>query len=91
MQPDESFIARIGTFFVVMGIGSLILFVASDFAQKTDFDFLFVAMLLIGLGWLCRRRKPPPPSAGRFSGIRKIQEDAKKRREEKSKQKDKKK
>lgn len=55
---------------MVMGFGAFILFVTSDIAEKVDFDYLFIAMLLIGIGWAMRRKKAPPPSAGRFSRVR---------------------
>ncbi len=80
---DEGFILRIGTFFIVIGTGIFILFLASDYAQKTDFDYLFWAVLTITIGILIRRRKPPPPPSGRFSYIKKMFE--KKPKEEKKK------
>jgi hypothetical protein len=80
-MEDESLGVRVGTFFLVLGIGAFILFVASDLADKPDFDYLFIAILLIGIGWMFRSKKPPPPSAGRFSIFRKMREDAKRRKE----------
>jgi flagellar biosynthesis component FlhA len=85
MDSDDNIIVRVGTFFVLIGFFVFILFVASDFAQKPNFDFLFLAMFALGLGWLFRRRKPPRPSAGRFSIITKARESAKKRKEEQAK------
>ncbi len=79
----NEFIIRIGTFFIVIGIGILILFIASDFANKPDFDYFFLSMLVIGLGWLLRRRKPPPPSSGRFSTFRRMREGRKSHEEKK--------
>ena len=81
----NEFVIRIGTFFIVIGVGLLILFIASDLANQPDFDYFFLSMISIGFGWLLRRRKPPPPSAGRFSMFRKAREGAQKRREEKKK------
>jgi hypothetical protein len=69
-MEDDPLIVRVGTFFLVLGVGSFILFIISDLARKPDFDYLFVAMLLIAIGWGMRRRKPPPPPAGRFSMFR---------------------
>ncbi len=66
-MEDDPLIVRIGTFFVVMGAGILLLFIVSDFADQVDFDYLFIAMLLIGIGWMFRRKKAPPPPAGRFT------------------------
>ncbi len=85
-MEDEPIIVRVGTFFVVLGIGIFILFVASDLAEKPDFDYLFMAMLLVGLGWIFRRRKAAPPAADRFSYFRRIR----KRKDNKGKQAEKK-
>jgi succinate-acetate transporter protein len=86
-QPtDQSeLVPRIGTFLILLGIFSLIFFIASDSAKQPEFDWLFIGMVLMGIGFLFRRRAPPPPSAGRFGMVRKMREDAKKRKEEKAK------
>ena len=68
----DPLISRLGTFFLVLGVGVLILFITSDLAQTPDFDLLFIAILLIGVGWLFQRRKPPKPASGRFSMLRRI-------------------
>lgn len=83
--PQHEFVPRVGTFFIILGIFSLIFFLASDFANRPDFDWLFVGLVLLGFGILLRRRAAPPPPAGRFGMIRKMREDAKKRKEEKAK------
>jgi flagellar biosynthesis component FlhA len=82
---DRSTVVRMGTFFLVMGASVFILFVISDLANKVDFDFLFISVLLIFVGWFFRRGKAPPPSAGRFSLVNKTRGDARKRKEEKEK------
>jgi hypothetical protein len=84
-MEEDPLVVRMGTFFMVLGSGAFLLFVASDLAEKPDFDYLFWAMILIGIGWGFRRRKAPPPPAGRFSVFRKMGEDAKKRREARNK------
>lgn len=84
-NDGDPFIVRVGTFFLVMGSGTFLLFVVSDLANRVDFDYLFVSMLLIFIGWYFRRGKAPPPSAGRFAWVRKSREDARKRKEEKQK------
>jgi hypothetical protein len=71
-MEDDSLTIRMGTFFMMMGLGAFVLFVTSDIADKVDFDYLFVAMLLISVGWFFRRKKAPPPPAGRFEYIRKL-------------------
>ena len=87
MDNEEPIIIRVGMFFYVIGGGAFVLFVASDFAKKADFDYLFIALLMISIGWAFRRGKAPPPSAGRFAWLKKNREEAKKKREEKAKAK----
>lgn len=84
MDSDDDLIIRVGTFFYVLGGGAFILFVVSDLAKQADFDYFFVAVVLLGIGWVFRRRKQPPPSAGRFAYIKKMREDAKNKRDAKT-------
>jgi hypothetical protein len=84
---QREFLPRIGTFFILLGIFFVIIFLASDFADQPDFDWLFLSLLFWALGFFLRRRASPPPSAGRFGMIRKMREDAKKRKEKKAKKK----
>ncbi len=84
---EDPIIVRVGTFFLVMGIAVFLLFVTSDLADKVDFDYLFISVLLIFIGWYFRRGKAPPPSAGRFSYVNKSREDARNRKAEKLKAK----
>ena len=79
--PQEELVPRVGTFFIMLGIFALIFFLASDFAKQPDFDWLFIGMVLIGIGIVLRRRAPPPPPSGRFSAYRKMRDKAKKRKE----------
>ena len=57
---------RIGTFFIVMGAGSVLIFVISDMAETVYFDYLFLGLLLVGFGLYLRRGAEKPPSSGRF-------------------------
>lgn len=70
-EYEEPFVMRVGMFFLVLGMGAFLLFVTSDIAEKVDFDYLFGAVLLIGMGWFMRRGKPKPPPSGRFAWIKK--------------------
>ena len=81
MDNDDPIIVRVGTFFYVIGGGAFLLFVASDLAKQADFDFLFVSLLMIGIGWMFRRGKAPPPSAGRFSWLNKQREERRKKKQ----------
>jgi hypothetical protein len=85
MDPEDSFPVRVGMFFLVMGGGAFVLFVASDLADKPDFDYLFVAMILGAIGWSMWRKKPPPPSADRFAWLRKVRDNRRQKSADKSK------
>ena len=86
-EEQNDIVPRIGTFFLLLGIFFFIFFLASNFARQTDFDWLFLSVLLLAVGFGLRRRASPPPPAGRFSGIQKMRKNAKKRNEEKAKKK----
>jgi len=68
----REFLARMGTFFVLIGIGILILFIASDNAGAANFDYLFWALISIVLGFFLRGRREPAAPSGRFSSLRKF-------------------
>lgn len=82
----NDFVARVGTFFFVIGFGLFVLFLASDMANTPQFDYLCMAMLSITLGWLLARRRAPAASAGRFSLLRRTRENMRKRRQEPGKE-----
>jgi hypothetical protein len=62
----------VGTFFVVMGMGVFLLFVISDLTDKVDFDYFFIALILLVIGYYLRRTKAPPPPSGRFEWFKGI-------------------
>ncbi len=88
----EDYISRIGTFFLLVGVLLLIMFVASDAGEETYFRYFVFGSLatLIGIFFKRMTAKPPKPGA-RFAGIRgfmqKRREAAKKREEDKKKKK----
>ena len=79
--------ARIGTFFYFLGIGSLIIFAASEMAKKPAIGWLAGSLALFIIGWLFRRRVAPPPPSGRFSLVRRARERRKQKQEEKAQKK----
>lgn len=86
----KDFIARIGTFFILMGIGIFLLFIASDASaainqKQAEYPLLCGGVLLVAIGILFRGRASPPQSAERFRTIHKIQERRKVAKEEKAK------
>lgn len=79
----NEFLIRIGTFCILIGIGIVMLFIASDAAGKANFDYLFWAVLALTLGVLLRRRKAPPPPSGRFAALRGFRDRTKNRKDDK--------
>ncbi len=78
---------RVGTFFILMGLGLIVLFIASDAAGEAVFDYFFFGVIGLAIGFILRRKAPAPPPSSRFGGIRRMRENAKKRKEEKAKKK----
>jgi hypothetical protein len=68
----SEFIARIGTFFLLIGMGIFILFIASEFSGEVNFDYLFWSVLAVTVGLIMRRRGPPKPPSDRFSSVKKL-------------------
>jgi hypothetical protein len=61
-------INRIGTFFILLGLGLLGLFILSDIADAPSCNFLVFGAILLGIGiflWL-KDPAPPPQPSGRF-------------------------
>ena len=70
---------RIGTFFLLLGIGLLVLFMASEAAKKVAFEYFCWSLILMILGFVFRgqfKRNVPP--SGRFSLVRRLMPKAKK-------------
>jgi hypothetical protein len=88
---DEGFVPRIGTFFILVGIGLILIFVVSQTDGRADFGYLLASLISFALGfWLRRRRQPPPPSA-RFSSLKKSREKSRQKKTERAEKKKKKK
>ena len=78
---------RIGTFFILIGCVLLMLFVGSIFGRDTNFIYLLCSATALFFGYLFRRSNTPPEPM-RFSTIRKVNQRARQRREEKQGKKD---
>jgi len=70
---------RIGTFFLLLGVGLFVLFMASEAAKKVTFDYFCGSLILIILGFVFRGqfKKSVAPS-GRFSIVKRLMPKAKK-------------
>lgn len=87
----KELISRIGTFFLLVGLMILVLFIASDVGAETQFLYFFIAVMMLLTGWYFKRSTAPAPKPGsRFEGLRKLrqkQKDAKAKREADKKKK----
>ncbi len=77
---------RVGTFFILIGLGLLILFVGSALSRDAHYNYLLFSAAALFLGFLFRRTAPRPEPT-RFSGIRKASQRSRQRREEREQQK----
>jgi hypothetical protein len=84
---NKHLLPRIGTFFILIGCGFLILFIGSILAGELGILYLLFAGAALFLGSVFHRLAPHPEPA-RFSSIRKISQRSRLRREEKQSEKD---
>jgi len=78
-------VPRVGTFFLLMGAGSLVLFILAALGSEVNVLFLLLAVLGLSLGFAFRRKKEPNPPGTRFASLRRMNEQNRKRREERLK------
>lgn len=75
-EDRGSFISRIGTFFILLGLLGVILFVTSDIAKKTNFTYLLMSLVLFICAWFLKRSSAAPAQADtRFQGVRQWQKN----------------
>jgi len=74
-QPNNytELIYRVGTFFLLVGIGLVVIFILSEAAQKTAFSYFCWGSIFLIVGFMFRAqyKKSVPPS-GRFSIFRRL-------------------
>jgi len=69
----KEFIYRVGTFFLLVGIGMLVIFMFSEAAEKPQFNYFCASMVLLTLGFLFRAQyRKATVSSGRFSILKKL-------------------
>jgi len=70
---------RIGTFFIILGIGLLGFFLLSEAARQVAFEYFCWSVLLLVIGFMFRGqfRRTTTPS-GRFSLVKKLMPKSKK-------------
>ncbi len=74
-QPNNysEFIYRVGGFFLLVGIGLVVLFFLSEIAQKTAFSYFCwgTILLIVGIMFRTQYKRSTPPS-GRFSLLKRL-------------------
>lgn len=73
--PDrKEFISRIGTFFILVGIGLMVFFALSESAKVPTLSYFCWGTVLLTFGFIFQGqfKRPPGPPHGRFSVIGKI-------------------
>ena len=75
---------RIGTFFIIVGIGLFAFFLLSEAARQVAFEYFCWSVILLVIGFVFRGqfKKQVTPS-GRFSLVRKLMPKSKKDQEKK--------
>lgn len=74
-QPSSytELIFRVGTFFIIVGIGLVILFVLSESARQTVFGYFCWGTIFLVVGFLFRAQyKRSRPPSGRFGILQKL-------------------
>ena len=75
---------RMGTFFLLVGIGLLVFFFLSEAAQQVTFEYFCWSLLLIILGFIFRGQfRKATPASGRFSLVKRLMPKSKKDQEKK--------
>jgi hypothetical protein len=75
---------RIGTFFILVGIGLLAFFLLSEASRQIAFEYFCWSVLLLVVGFFFRGQfKRTAPSSGRFGLVRRLMPRAKKDQEKK--------
>jgi len=80
---------RLGTFFLLIGLVLLVLYVGSVLSKEAKTNYLLAGLVTCVIGLLLQGKKQPTDS-GRFSSIRRASAASRQRREEKMNQRTKK-
>jgi hypothetical protein len=80
----KEIVHRIGTFFIIVGIGLLAFFLLSEAARQVAFEYFCWSVLLLVIGFVFRGQfKRTVAPSGRFSLVRKLMPKSKKEAQEK--------
>lgn len=85
-QPNNytELIYRVGTFFLIVGAGLVILFILSEAAQQTAIGYFCWGTILLVIGFAFRAQyKRTIPQSGRFSIFKKLKPKPKEAKDKK--------
>ena len=89
MQPSErqEFIARIGTFLLLVGIGLMVFFILSEAAKNPTLSYFCWGTVLLTFGFVFRGqfKKPSGPPSGRFSIFKRLKPKPKEEKKDEKK------
>jgi hypothetical protein len=74
-QPNNytELIYRVGTFFLLVGTGLVVIFILSDAAQEPAFNYFCWGTILLTIGLMFRAQyKKTIPQSGRFSIFKRL-------------------
>jgi hypothetical protein len=85
-RERKALISRIGTFFLLLGALAVVLFIASDVGEKTYFQYFFLGIFMVGLGFILKRMSAQPASEGkRFESLRRMRQRSREKKAKKEK------
>jgi len=69
----KEFVYRVGTFFLLVGLGLMVFFLLSEASAKPQFNYFCGSMALLIVGFIFRAQyRRAAVSSGRFSVLRRI-------------------
>ena len=85
----KEFIYRVGTFFLLVGVGMMVFFILSDMANQAQLGYFCWGTGLLTIAFIFRAqyKKPEGPPHGRFSVLGKIRGAFKRKPKEEKKKK----
>jgi hypothetical protein len=72
---------RVGTFFILVGLALMVMFVGSIMSKETNVLYLFLALVALFIAFMLQRNKPVKDS-GRFAAFRRASERSRQRRDD---------
>jgi flagellar biosynthesis component FlhA len=91
MEPNSDLAPRVGTFFILVAVTLMVMFVGSDLAKDPQFDLFFLGVAAAFFGYFLRRKAPKAAASGRFGILQKARAKRKERLEKKQQKKEQKK